>query len=204
MSFLYFFDLLGTFAFAISGALLGVKKDMDVYGQFVLALAVAVGGGTVRDMMLGNVPPFVLKDVNYLGVTLLAVVLVAISHRKVARLNSTIIFMDAIGLGVFTVIGATKALNADLSWYAVVFCAVLTSTGGGMIRDVLAQEIPFVLRREVYASASMLGGLIFFGMYQAGIPNNVSAFVTSFIVIALRLLTLRKNYHLPKKLGRTA
>ncbi len=198
MHFIYIFDLLGTFAFAVSGALLGVRKEMDIYGIFVLAFVVAVGGGTVREMMLGSTPPFVLVDPNYLYVTVAAVLLVVFFSKKVERRMRYFIIMDAIGLGVFTVIGATKAINAELAWFGVLLIAILTSTGGGMIRDVLAGEIPFVLRKEVYASASLAGAVIFLLLYMAGAPDSMNAFITASAVVAIRLLTLKKNYNLPK------
>jgi uncharacterized membrane protein YeiH len=200
MSFLYFFDLLGTFAFAISGALLGVKKDMDIYGQAVLAMCVAVGGGTVREIMLGSIPPFVLRDPNYLYVVLVAVICVALFSSRVERSIDYINFVDAIGLGVFTVIGASKAMEIGLAWYAVVLCGILTSTGGGMIRDVFAHEIPFVLRREVYASASMIGGLLFYFINTFTHYQNSSALIVAIVVTGVRMITLKRNLHLPKKL----
>jgi uncharacterized membrane protein YeiH len=200
MSFLYFFDLLGTFAFAISGALLGVKKDMDIYGQSVLALCVAVGGGTIREIMLGSVPPFVLRDPNYLYVVLAAVACVSLFSSRVERSLDYINFVDAIGLGVFTVIGASKAMDIGLAWYAVVLCGILTSTGGGMIRDVFAREIPLVLSREVYASASMIGGFLFYLMATYTPYQNIAALATAVVVTGVRMVTLKSNVHLPKKL----
>ena len=198
MHFVYIFDLFGTFAFAVSGALLGTKKNMDIYGLFVLAFVVAVGGGTIREMVLGSIPPFLFVDPNYLYVTVAAVLLVIFFNRKVEQRMRYFTVMDAIGLGVFTVIGATKAINFGLEWFGVLLISILTSTGGGMIRDILAGEIPFVLRKEVYASASLAGALIFLLLHKAGMPDNVNAFTAAVVVIGIRLITLKKNYNLPK------
>ncbi|MDR2884056.1 MAG: trimeric intracellular cation channel family protein [Deferribacteraceae bacterium] len=198
MTFIYFFDLLGTFAFAISGALLGVRKEMDLYGYFVLAFVVACGGGTIRDMML-NTSPFIFNDPNYLYVTVAAVVLVFLFNNRVEQKMKYLIWMDAVGLGVFTVIGATKAISAGLGWYAVILCAVLTSTGGGMIRDVLANEIPFVLSKEVYASASILGAIIFLGFNKINFNSTLSILITAVVVIAVRMITFKRNKNLPRR-----
>ncbi|GAB7141209.1 trimeric intracellular cation channel family protein [Deferribacterales bacterium RsTz2092] len=197
ISFLYHFDLAGTFAFAVSGAMLGVKKDMDIYGQLILALAVAVGGGTIRDVFLGSLPPFIFRDENYFYIVSLAVVLVALFTRYFERSISYLNLADAIGLGTFTVIGANKALMTGLEWQGVLFCAVLTATGGGMLRDILAGEIPVVLKREIYASASILGGALFYVMYAYNVPYEARAFITAAIVVLVRLIALKKNLNLP-------
>ena len=161
MSFLYLFDLIGTYAFAISGALVGAKKKMDIYGMFILALVTGVGGGTIRDMMLGRTPPFVFKDIWYLIDITIATFTVVFLYKKVLKNLKLINIADAIGLGVFTCIGATIAKDSGCSWYGIILFGLMTATVGGMIRDILAQEVPFVLQKEIYASASILGGFIF-------------------------------------------
>lgn len=199
MSVLYFFDLFGTFAFAVSGALLGVKKDMDIYGMFVLAISVGVGGGTMRDMMLGRTPPFVLTDINYMLViaaaTLLVFFLNSIMEKSLPM--KTLNIADAVGLGVFTSIGANVALSCNVEWYGIIFFGVMTATAGGMIRDTLAGEVPFVLKKEVYASASIIGGIIFIILYKAGAGLNMNILVTSVIVTLIRILAIYKDWHLP-------
>ncbi|MDR0454014.1 MAG: trimeric intracellular cation channel family protein [Deferribacteraceae bacterium] len=198
MLFIYLFDLLGTFTFAVSGALLGVKKEMDIYGLFVLAFTAAVGGGTVREIALGSIPPFLFTDPNYLYATVAAVMLVIFFNKKVERHMRYFTVMDAVGLGVFTVIGASKAINAGLSWFAALPVALLTCTGGGMLRDIFSGEIPIVLRKEVYASASLTGALLFLLLRGLDVPDSVNAFFSAAAVVGIRLLTLKKNFHLPK------
>lgn len=199
MSVLYFFDLFGTFAFAVSGALLGVKKDMDIYGMFVLAISVGVGGGTMRDMMLGRTPPFVLTDINYMLViaaaTLLVFFLNSIMEKSLPM--KTLNIADAVGLGVFTSIGANVALSCNVEWYGIIFFGVMTATAGGMIRDTLAGEVPFVLKKEVYASASIIGGIIFIILYKTGAGLNMNILITSVIVTLIRILAIYKDWHLP-------
>ncbi len=199
MSVLYFFDLFGTFAFAVSGALLGVKKDMDIYGMFVLAVSVGVGGGTMRDMMLGRTPPFVLTDVNYMIVIAAATLLVFFLNSVVEKSlpMKTLNIADAVGLGVFTSIGASVAVAYDVEWYGIIFFGVMTATAGGMIRDTLAGEVPFVLKKEVYASASIIGGIIFIIIYRLNISLNINILITSIIVTLIRILAIYKDWHLP-------
>lgn len=204
MSALYFFDLFGTFAFAVSGALLGVKKDMDIYGMFVLAISVGVGGGTMRDMMLGRTPPFVLTDVNYMIVIAAATLLVFFLNSIVEKSlpMKTLNIADAIGLGVFTSIGASVAVAYDVEWYGIIFFGVMTATAGGMIRDTLAGEVPFVLKKEVYASASIIGGIIFIIIYRLNISLNINILITSIIVTLIRIFAIYKDWHLPHFKGR--
>ena len=183
MSVLYFFDLFGTFAFAISGALLGVKKDMDIYGMFVLAISVGAGGGTMRDIMLGRIPPFVLTDANYMIVIAVATLLVFFLNSVVEKSipMKTLNIADAIGLGVFTSIGASVAVSYNVELYGIVFFGVMTATAGGMIRDTLAGEVPFVLIR----------------LYKMNISLNINIFITSVAVTSIRILAIYKNWHLP-------
>lgn len=198
MSFLYFFDLLGTFAFAISGALLGVNKKMDIYGMFVLAFLTGVGGGTVRDVLLGRVPPFVFNDIGYLFVIFVATLLVFFLHSKVSKNIKLINIADAVGLGVFTCIGANIALELDIRWYGIVLFGVLTATGGGMLRDIAAQDVPFVLQKEVYASAAILGGFLFLLFNKIDMNIDVNIIITSVIVTVIRIFSMHYGWNLPK------
>lgn len=205
MNVLYFFDLFGTFAFAISGALLGVKKDMDIYGMFVLAVAVGVGGGTLRDMMLGRTPPFVLSDINYMIIIATATLLVFFLNSVMEKSlpMKTLNVADALGLGVFTSIGASVAVSHNVEWYGVIFFGVMTATVGGMIRDTLAGEVPFVLKKEVYASASIIGGMVFVVIHKLGFNLNLNILITSIVVTLIRILAIYKDWHLPHFKGNT-
>ncbi len=198
MSFLYIFDLVGTFAFAVSGALMGAGKKMDIYGIFILALVTGVGGGTLRDIMLGRVPPFVFKDAAYLADVLFASLLVFFLYKRVLKNMKLLNAADAVGLGVFTCIGATVADGAGCSWYGVVLFGVMTATVGGMIRDVLAREVPFVLQKEVYASASTAGGFLFIFLQRMDVNIDVNVLITSVSVTAVRMVSLRRGWNLPK------
>ena len=198
MSFLYLFDLIGTYAFTVSGALVGAKKKMDIYGMFVLALVTGVGGGTVRDMMLGRTPPFVFKDIWYLVDIFIATLTVVFLYQKVMKSMKVLNIADAIGLGVFTCIGATIAKDCGCSWYGIILFGLMTATVGGMIRDVLAQEVPFVLRKEIYASASIIGGFLFILLDYLKINIDINIFITSVFVTLVRIISIYKSWNLPK------
>lgn len=199
MNVLYFFDLFGTFAFAVSGAILGIKKDMDIYGMFILAISVGVGGGTMRDVLLSRTPPFVLTDINYMIVIAAATLIVFFLNSKVVKdmPMKALNIADAIGLGVFTSIGATVAVECNVEWYGIIFFGVMTATAGGMIRDTLAGEVPFVLKKEVYASASIAGGILFIILYKSNIGMNINILITSIFVTLIRIVAIYKNWNLP-------
>lgn len=199
MNVLYFFDLFGTFAFAVSGAILGIKKDMDIYGMFILAISVGVGGGTMRDVLLSRTPPFVLTDINYMIVITAATLIVFFLNSKVVKdmPMKALNIADAIGLGVFTSIGATVAVECNVEWYGIIFFGVMTATAGGMIRDTLAGEVPFVLKKEVYASASIAGGILFIILYKSNIGMNINILITSIFVTLIRIIAIYKNWNLP-------
>lgn len=189
-------DYLGTFAFAISGALKAVRKEMDLFGLIVLAVVTAIGGGTIRDVMVGQ-RPFWFANPWYILLALLAAGLVFALYRALSRGETVLLVFDAIGLGAFTVIGASKAMAAGLGLVPTVALACLTGIGGGLIRDVLAQEIPVVLRKEVYASASILGAVIYWLLEQYRVPSHFSMPAAMLIVTAIRLLSLHYGIGLP-------
>lgn len=203
LNILYIFDLFGTFAFAISGALVGVKKDMDVYGMFVLAIATGAGGGTLRDVMISSNQPFILTDINYMIVILAATLFVFFLNSFVVKNKSMMVLniADAIGLGVFTCIGCVAALNCNVQWYGVIFFGVMTATVGGMMRDILAGEVPFVLKKEVYASASIAGGILFLILNRYEVNQDINILLSALFVTFIRLISVYKNWNLPHLTG---
>lgn len=198
MTLLYALDLLGTFAFAVSGALAGVRKNLDLYGVSFLAVVTAVGGGTIRDTMLGRVPPFLFKDMNYLFLSIAGALVVFLFHSHVKKTYNLLVWMDALGLGVFNVIGINIALHAGVGYLGSMIFGVMTGTLGGMIRDVLINATPFVLTREVYASACIVGGALYCILHHIGIDSSVNATVSALLVFGIRMITLRFGYHLPR------
>jgi uncharacterized membrane protein YeiH len=197
MSILYALDLLGTAAFAASGAWAGVRRDMDLFGVALLGLVTANGGGTVRDLLLGA-PPFVLKNETYLYLALIVSLLVFIFHHKMEFLHHPLQYFDAVGLGTFVVIGTSKAIDYHIGFFGSVMMGVMTATAGGMIRDVLSNQVPLVLQREVYASACIAGGILLYLLHFTALPGNWALVVAALTVIVVRLLAIHYEWSLPR------
>ena len=153
-------DYLGVFVFAVSGALLAYRKHMDIFGFVVMALAPAIGGGTLRDLML-DVPVFWIYEPSYLFVTLAAALLTFAAHRFFTRAQRILVWFDAVGLSVFCVLGAAKAFEATNNATVAVVMGVITAVAGGIIRDVIANDVPLILQKEIYATAAFFGALIY-------------------------------------------
>ncbi|MBF4255931.1 trimeric intracellular cation channel family protein [Vibrio anguillarum] len=195
---LYFIDLFGTAIFAISGVLLAGRLKMDPFGVVVLASVTAIGGGTIRDMALGATPVFWIKDTTYLWVIFITCLLTMLLVRRPKRVAWWILpVCDAIGLAVFVGIGVEKAMNYQDSAMVAVIMGVITGCGGGIIRDVLAREIPMVLRSEVYATACIIGGLFHTTALSMGYDSS-SAFLAGVAsTLIIRLGAIRWHLSLP-------
>ncbi len=198
MTLLYSLDLLGTAAFAASGALAGIRREMDIFGVLVLGLVTATGGGTLRDLLLGDTPPFILQNETYLYLSITVSLTVFIFHRHLEFLKHPLTYFDAVGLGTFVVIGTGKALDFRVGFIGSVMMGVMTATAGGMIRDVLSNRVPLVLRKEVYASACLAGGALLWLLHQTSLPRAWSLLASASTVIILRLLAIRFNWSLPR------
>ncbi|MDG6448708.1 trimeric intracellular cation channel family protein [Glaesserella parasuis] len=199
-SFLFIQDLIGTIVFAISGAIAARQHKMDIFGMFVLAFVTGVGGGTLRDVMISSTPVFWMKQPIYVLMISVAVVIVAILKNQIDRdyWKKGLLIFDAIGLGVFTVIGVQKGLDFGLHPLICVALGGVTGCFGGLIRDILRNEVPVILQKEVYVTASLIGGIIFILFRDAGFESNWIDVVTVTTVIAIRMLTIKFNMHLPK------
>lgn len=198
MSIIFILDLFGSFAFALSGALMAIKKEMDLFGIVVLALVTAIGGGTTRDALLGNTPVFILNEPVYIYISIIAAVLAFLFYRVLFKITSIILIADALGLGTFVCIGVSKALEAHVSYTGAVLLGLITAVMGGIIRDLLANEIPAVLTRDFYAITCIVGGTIYVFLYRQGISNDKVMLLTAGFVIFLRLLAIRFNWNLIK------
>ncbi len=198
MSFLYFFDLLGTVVFAISGVLLAGKMRMDPFGVVVLATVTAIGGGTLRDTIIGATPVFWVTDPMYLY-AILVTCAVAMSFVKIMTHINTLILpvLDAVGLAVFVGIGVTKALNHGTGPLVAIVMGIMTGVGGGIIRDVLAREIPMVLQKEVYATACLAGAMVHVSLHHLNVSNNIAMLCGLCITLTIRLLAIRYRLRLP-------
>ena len=201
MSLLFILDMIGTVAFAASGAWVGVRKDMDLFGVVALGMVTAIGGGTLRDLLLGDLPPFSLQNEIYFWVPAITAVLVFVLHRHLPYLMQPLLYLDAIGLGTFVVIGTSKALLFETGPFGAVLMGVLTGTAGGVIRDVLANEVPLILRQEIYASACIFGGVLLVILTRLESPQQINLLVVAGSVILIRILAIRLNWSLPKAPG---
>lgn len=190
-------DLVGTFAFAISGATAGVRRQLDLFGVLVLSFAAATAGGIARDALIGATPPDALADWRYLAVSILAGLVTFYGHGQVERLRNPVQMFDAVGLGLFAVSGADKALAFGLGPSGAVLLGMLSGIGGGIARDLLVAEIPNVLRRELYAVAALLGAICVVAGDALGLPATPTAVVGALTCFVLRFFAIRRNWQLP-------
>ncbi len=195
---MFWLDLAGTFVFALSGGLCGVQQRLDPFGVVVLAFAAAISGGLLRDVLIGAVPPAALATWYYLAVSAVAAGACYFAHGTIQRLATLIAVSDAIGLGLFAVVGARKALNAGLSPLMAAVLGMLTAIGGGIARDILISRTPMVLRGEIYALAALAGACIVTFGAAADIPDAITAPMGAFLAISLRLVAMRYGWSLPR------
>lgn len=190
-------DLVGTFVFALSGAMLAVKHRLDLFGVLVLSFAAGSAGGISRDVLLGATPPPAISDWRYIGVSLLAALVTFAWAPVIDRLRSSVLVLDAAGLALFAVSGALKATAAGLTPAASILLGVLTGVGGGMLRDVLLSEVPAVLRGELYASAALAGAAIVVLAGLLPVPTVMGAVAGAILCFVLRYLAIRRGWRLP-------
>ena len=190
-------DLMGTFAFAISGATEGVRRQLDLFGVLVLSFAAATAGGIARDTLIGATPPDALADWRYLAVSILAGLVTFYGYEHVERLRNPVQIFDAVGLGLFSVTGAAKALAFGLGPSGAVLLGMLSGIGGGIARDLLVTEIPNVLRREFYAIAALLGATCVVAGDALGLSATPTAIAGALTCFVLRFLAIRRNWQLP-------
>ena len=196
IDFITFCDYAGTFAFAISGIRLASAKKFDWFGAYVVGAVPAVGGGTIRDVLL-DATPFWMTQASYLVVTGLALVFVAIFRKYVIRLNNTIFIFDAIGLGLFTVVGIAKSLEYGFPIWVAIIMGTITGAFGGMLRDTLINEVPLIFRKDIYASACVMGGLIYYACQQLGLTPAMTQFIAAASVFITRAVAVRYHISLP-------
>jgi uncharacterized membrane protein YeiH len=190
-------DIIGTMAFAMSGALTAMNKKMDPFGVFIIAFVTAVGGGTLRDIMIGRTPVGWMLDLKYVYVIIIGFILAIIFRKKFDRLRTSLFLFDTIGLGVFTLIGLEKGMNIGLHPVICVALGTMTACFGGVIRDILCTEIPVIFRREIYATICILGGIVFFILRKFNLENDVLYLTTSLVIISVRLMAVKFKWYLP-------
>lgn len=191
-------DVMGTFVFGLSGAMVAIRRQLDLFGILVLAAATGVAGGTLRDILLGDVPPAVLRDMWPLAVTGAAGILAFFACSLIERLKRPVMLLDAIGLGVFAVAGCNKALTLGLDGPGAVLLGMVTAIGGGVLRDIMAAEVPRVLHEEVYALAALAGAVAYAMALNAGLPQAHAATGAAILAIVIRLASVAFGWKLPR------
>ncbi len=196
MTFFSVIEILGTLAFAISGIRLAAAKRFDWFGAYVVGITTAIGGGTMRDIML-DLTPFWMLNGDYLVVTAFAMVIVIGLRKYLVRLDNTFYIFDAIGLGLFTVVGIEKTLAAGFPMWVAVVMGTITGAAGGVLRDILINEEPLIFRKEIYALACVFGGIVFWGCQLLGLSGAALQIAAAVSVIAVRIVAVVFQLRLP-------
>lgn len=195
-------DLAGTAVFAVSGAAIGVKHRLDVFGVCVLAFAGGNAGGMLRDVLIGAVPPAAFAGWQHVTISLLTGVITFLWHPRLARLRAAILLFDAAGLGLFAVSGTQKALAFGLDPFVAALLGMLTGIGGGMLRDVLVSEIPTVLREDLYAVAALAGASVVIAGYLLHLPPAATTVAGAVLCFVIRFVAIRRGWSLPTPAAR--
>ena len=196
-SFTILLDLLGTFAFAISGIRLASGKQIDWFGAYIIGLVTAIGGGTLRDLLL-DLTPFWILDAKYFLTTGVALIAALLFKDKLFKWGSTLFLFDAIGLGLFTIVKITKSIDAGLPFWVCIVMGAITGSVGGVIRDVLLNEVPLIFRKDIYALACVAGGGVYFLCIYFHLPTGVTETIAAMTVIVFRLVAVKYHIQLPK------
>lgn len=195
--FYFTIDILGTIAFAISGVLVAMEKKLDIFGVFIIAFVTAVGGGTLRDVLIGNAPVVWLTQPVYVFTILGAVAFAIIFVNYLKYFRKSLFLFDTIGIGLYTMVGIEKGLSADLVPVMCIALGTITASFGGVIRDILCNEIPVIFRKEVYATACILGGASYFLIRLLPIDSAYAYVAAILVIIVIRLLAVKFHIALP-------
>jgi uncharacterized membrane protein YeiH len=198
MELIYVLDILGTFAFAISGALVASDKKFDLFGVVIIAFVTAVGGGMLRDVLIDAHPINWIGDLNYLWTILTAVVFTFLFKSKIAHLSKTMFLFDTIGLGVFTLLGLEKGLSFDLHPIIALIMGMISAVFGGVLRDVLTNKIPLIFEKEIYASACLAGGITYLVLHQFKVSENIIFIISACVIVIIRVIAVKFHLQLPK------
>lgn len=190
-------DILGTIAFAISGVLVALDKRMDAFGVLIIAFVTAVGGGTLRDVMVGVHPVSWMTNMTYVYVIMASAILAVIFRNKISYLRRSLFLFDTIGIGLYTVVGIETGIVAGLHPIICISLGTMTACFGGVLRDILCNEIPVIFRKEIYATACILGGLSYFLLRKFVADTNFIFVIAGLIVIIVRLLAVKLKISLP-------
>ena len=190
-------DLIGTLAFAISGALVSIDKKMDLFGVFIITFVTALGGGTLRDVMIGRTPVGGMLNIDYIYVIITGFIVTLLFKQLIEKFKIYLFIFDTIGLGVFTLIGLEKGINIGLHPIICIALGTMTACFGGVIRDILCAEIPVIFKKEIYATICILGGIVFFILRKFNLNSDVLYLTTSLVIISVRVMAVRFKWYLP-------
>ena len=213
MSILFAIEIIGTIAFAISGAIVAIQKKLDLFGVIFLSIITATGGGIFRDVFIGNIPPTSFKDPTYCVISIVTAVIVFYAYPRflgglcrnekgvciVGKSRLVMLVSDAMGLGIFTAIGANAAIvNFESNIFIVISMALFTGVGGGMVRDAFVQNIPVVFTREIYAVATIIGATVFYIVNLVLGDTTVAIYSTFIVTFLTRVISVKYDLHLPR------
>ena len=197
--FIYVLDLFGTMAFAVTGAFKAIEKKFDIVGIIILATITGLAGGTIRDIIIGTVPPNSIADPAYIVITVATGFVIFLLFSRLKKHWNLFLKFDAIGLGVFTIIGATFAYNIfGLNFLAIAFAGIVTAIGGGILRDVFVQDTPIIFVKELYASASFIGVVVFYFILAFDGSLYLATILGIIITTGLRMVAMKFNWNLPR------
>jgi uncharacterized membrane protein YeiH len=198
MEVVYVIDILGTFAFAISGALVALDKKFDIFGVIIIAFVTAVGGGMLRDVLINAHPINWIGDLNYLYTIFSAVLFTFLFKSKIAYLSKTMFLFDTIGISVFTLLGLQKGLSYELHPLVALIMGMISAVFGGVLRDVLTAKIPLIFEKEIYASACLVGGVTYLVLNYFKVDENINFMISAFVVITIRAVAVKFSLELPR------
>ncbi|MFT5752945.1 MAG: putative membrane protein YeiH [Flavobacterium sp.] len=190
-------DVIGVLVFAISGVLSGLNKKLDAFGVFIIAFVTSLGGGTLRDILIGKMPVGWMVDLKYLYLIVIAYFITVFFKKYLEKLRISLFLFDSIGLGVFTIIGIERGIEYGLHPIICIALGTLTASFGGVIRDILCNEIPIIFRKEIYATVCILGGILFFVLQKINLNHDILYVITSLFMISFRLLSIKYKWCLP-------
>jgi uncharacterized membrane protein YeiH len=197
-NFINIIDILGTFSFAAAGAFAAMEKKLDPFGVLIISFATAIGGGTIRDVLIGDFPVAWLSNATTVWVILTGSVITMLFGSHLKKLDRMLFLFDAMGLGLFTMIGIQKGMTHGLSPGICVMLGTVTGCFGGVLRDVLLNSVPLIFRKEIYAMASVVGGALFFLMLSLESGERLASAITILIVFFVRVLAVQFNWSLPR------
>ncbi|WP_439127633.1 trimeric intracellular cation channel family protein [Polaribacter sp.] len=198
MEVVYALDILGTLAFAVSGALVATQKKFDLFGVLIIAFVTAVGGGMLRDVLINAHPINWIGDLNYLYTIFIGVIVTILFKSKILPLSKTMFLFDTVGLGVFTLLGLQKGLSYNLHPIIALIMGMTSAVFGGVLRDVLTNKVPLIFQKEIYASACLAGGIVFLTLNRFNIDEQLNFILAASVVVIIRVIAVKFHLELPK------